>query len=195
MNGFSDISTTPNQPVLGIYVNNGTTESALREVIHGQVHNYENDGLPGPQSQTSITDGSNSWFYDPSTNILYADFGGTLVNGDPNTADISVLYQTHLDTKSKVKVLISLSNSMNDKGVITDNAYFTFTGLTLRASSWGATYSESNNIIYDHCDFKFNGGAGMHFGYSGSSPVAASNNVVQYSRVWMNVHQQLAALQ
>ena len=169
---------TSSTPVLGIYVNSGTAESALREVIHGQVANYESKGLPATQNQSSITDGSDSWYFNPSTNILYADFGGTLGAGSPNSADVSVLFSTHPTGNAKEVILL-------ERGTNYSNDYFTFSGLTVRASSWGGTYSETSHITFDHCDFKFNGGAGIHFGFNTSTPAAF--NTVQYSRVWMNV--------
>ncbi|MGB8293950.1 MAG: right-handed parallel beta-helix repeat-containing protein [Polyangia bacterium] len=167
MAGFSEINAS--QPVLGIYVNNGTTESALREVPHGQLADY-GDGLPPNQTQTGITDGSNKWYFDTRANVLYADFGGTLGSADPKAADISVLFNTH--NKSTAQILVNIYNG---------TSYLSFVGLTIRASSWDGVYAEAaNGIVFDHCDVKFNGGGGIAL-------ESGSGTSVTYSRLWMNV--------
>ena len=174
--GVSQISAS--QPVLGIYVNNGQAESALREVYHGSTNGNPQlytCPLPPTQDQTNITDGSNNWYYDATANTLYADFGGTLGSGDPNEADLSVLFNSHAN--STPQTLFSLDSSQT---------YLNFVGLTLRASSWNGVYSEASYITFDHCDAKFNGGAGIEFEYPGNSG-SVTNNSVTFSRIWMNV--------
>jgi hypothetical protein len=47
-------------------------------------------------------------------------------------------------------------------------------------------YSEASHALFDHCDFKFNGGAGFLFG-TASTDTTVTDNRVTYSRVWMNV--------
>jgi len=168
MHSFPQI--TAKQPVLGIYVNNGSQESALREVIHGQVSGYGGPAgaLPPNQTQANVTDRSNNWYYEPSTATLYADFGGSLASGDPNAADVSVLFNSH--ASGNAQQVINLN---------APNGYFHFVGLTIRAASWGGVYTESQGNSFDHCDFKFNGGAAALFG--------SAQNSVLYSRAWMNV--------
>ena len=169
MAGFSEINAS--QPVLGIYVNDGTTESALREVAHGQLADY-GDGLPPNQTQTGITDGSNKWYFDTRAAVLYADFGGTLGGADPKTADISILFDSH--SKGSTQLLVNLYNGAN---------FLSFVGLTIRASSWDGVYAEAaNGIVFDHCDVKFNGGGGIAL-------ESGSGSTVMYSRIWMNVLQ------
>jgi len=157
---------TKTQPVLGIYVNGTNGESALREVIHGQIAKYASDPLPASQTQADITDNSNSWYFDPTGNVLYADFGGSLGTGDPNQADISILFNTH--GAGNAQPLLTLTNN-----------YLNFVGLTLRASSWSGVFSQGKNISFDQCDIKFNGGGAFSWGGVGNS--------LTNSRVWMNV--------
>ena len=90
--GGTKISST--EPVLGIYVNTGTAEYALREVIHGQVSAYPGESLPPNQTQANIKDKSNNFYFDAGGNTVYADFGGTVGTGDPNSADIPLLYDS-----------------------------------------------------------------------------------------------------
>jgi hypothetical protein len=157
-------------PVLGIYVNGKQGESALREVIHGQVSDY-GDGLPANQTQVDIKDHSNHWYYDATAKILYADFGGSLGTDDPNVADISILYRSHDFGPDGAQTLIYLGQGSD---------YLSFIGLTIRAGSWDGVYSEAIGGTFDHCDVKFNGGGGIDFG-------AGDSNKIIYSRIWMNV--------
>jgi hypothetical protein len=172
--GLSPISAT--EPVLGIYVHGGSTEAALREVAHGQIAAYGSDPIPTGQTQANIQDNSSDWYFDAAGQVLYADFGGTLGSGDPNSADISLLYNSE--------------NGPNGHDIIVflpqGGDYFRFVGLTLRASSWTAVYSEASNNVFDHCDIKFNGGGGIAFGIS-SNDNGVTGNQVLHSRIWMNV--------
>jgi Right handed beta helix region len=164
-------------PILGIYVNSGTSESALREVIHGQVENYGSEPPWPNMTQANIKDNSNNWYFDASGGRIYADFGGTLGTGDPNKADISLIYNSE-NGPSGHEVLISLGPGQS---------YYKFVGLTLRASSWNGVYTETSGITFDHCDIKFNGGASILFGYASGDTAPRTNNTVTNSRVWMNV--------
>ncbi|MCU1281145.1 MAG: Parallel beta-helix repeat protein [bacterium] len=164
---------TPTRPVLGIYVNDGKKEAALKEVIHGQVTPYPNNPLPPNQTQADIKDNSDHWYYDAAAGVLYADFGGTLGAGDPNQADLSILFNS-LDNKQPLLVLTA------------GHSYFSFVGLTIRASSWNGLYSEVSGLTFDHCDIKFNGGGGISFDAGGSDVTVAHNTVVN-TRIWMNV--------
>ena len=158
---------TSAQPVLGVYVNGPNGEFALREVMHGQVDPYPGDPSLPSQTQADIKDNSSDFYYDAANYVLYADFGGSLgVNGDPNTADVSILYKSHDTTPEGALDLGSVD-------------YYTFVGLTLRAGSWGGSGSEGSGFTFDHCDIKFNGGGGLTF--------SGQKNTVKYSRVWMNV--------
>jgi hypothetical protein len=162
--------------VLGIYVNDGKGgEFALRETIHGQVVKYPDQSLPPNENQDNISDGSNKWYFDASGNNVYADFGGTLGDGDPNQADVSVIWDSE-NGPSGHKILIYLAEGHD---------YYTFIGLTVRASSWSGVYTQSNGHTFDHCDFKFNGGAAILFDYSGSQ--LGNGNTVTMSRIWMNI--------
>ncbi|HEY1587519.1 MAG TPA: hypothetical protein VGH63_17600, partial [Polyangia bacterium] len=114
---------TSSTPVLGIYVHSGTTEAALKEVIHGQVTKYPNNSLPPNQTQADIMDGSNNWYFDPAGNTVYADFGGTLGSGDPNSADISILYNSQNAPAGHEPTIVLAQG----------HGYFDFIGLTLRA--------------------------------------------------------------
>jgi hypothetical protein len=171
--GLAKITST--QPVLGVYVNSGTTESALREVYHGQLDSYGSDSMPPKETQANIGDSSNKWYYDATGHVLYADFGGTLGSGDPNGADISILYNSHAN--SSAEPLIELGQGTQ---------YLKFVGLTLRAGSWHGVYSEASNITFDHCDVKFNGGGGIFFAVA-SGDLSVTGNSVTYTRIWMNV--------
>jgi hypothetical protein len=151
--------------VLGVYVNGPQGESALREVIHGQVDKYASDPLPPNETQADIKDNSSDFYFDAAAGTLYADFGGSLGSADPNSADVSILYKSH-DTSAEPLLVVG-------------NDYYDFIGLTLRAGSWNGVYSEANGLTFDHCDIKFNGGAGIAFG--------GRANAVKYSRIWMNV--------
>ncbi len=167
---------TPTVPAMGIYVNNGKGgEYALKEVIHGQVATYPNDSLPPNETQANIADGSNKWFFDKTAQKLYADFGGTLGDGDPNSADVSVIYDSY-NSGHGHENLIYLGQGHD---------YYSFVGLTIRASSWSGVYTESNGHTFDHCDIKFNGGAAILFSYSGSLP--GNGNTVRMSRIWFNI--------
>ncbi|MCU1276636.1 MAG: hypothetical protein JWM53_182 [bacterium] len=166
---------TSKTPVLGIYVNSGKGEYALREVIHGQVAKYPNDSLPPNETQANIADKSNKLYYDASAEKVYADFGGTLGDGDPNGADVSILYDSY-NSGHGHELLIYLAQGHD---------YFKFVGLTIRASSWSGVYTESNGHTFDHCDLKFNGGAAILFSYSGKQ--LGDGNTVRMSRIWMNV--------
>jgi len=160
-------------PVLSIYVNNGKGEFALREVIHGQVTPYSGESLPPNQNQTNLKDNSNNWYFDAGAQIVYADFGGTLGTGDPNAADVSLLYSS----RNNHEPLIVLLKGQN---------FFSFTGLNVRAASWHGLYSESSNNTVDHCDFKFNGGGGVVFATGTGDNTITGNSLIQ-SRIWMNV--------
>lgn len=164
---------TSTRPVLGIYVNSGKTEAALKEVIHGQVTPYPNNPLPPNQTQAELKDNSNHWYFDAGAGVLYADFGGTLGAADPNQADISILFSS-LDNKQPLIVLTA------------QHGYFSFVGLTIRASSWHAMYSEASGITFDHCDIKFNGGGGLSFD-ANSTDVGVAHNSILNTRIWMNV--------
>ncbi len=167
---------TSKTPVLGIYVNDGKGgEYALREVIHGQVVQYPNDPLPPNETQANIADKSNKFYYDASAEKVYADFGGTLGDGDPNAADISILYDSENSGQGH-ELLIYLGQGHD---------YFNFVGLTIRASSWSGVYTQSNGHTFDHCDFKFNGGAAILFSDSGNQ--LGNGNTVRLSRIWMNI--------
>ena len=172
LSSLSDI--TANQPVLGIYVNNAKNEYALYEVIHGQVSSYGGK-LPPNETAADLKDGANKWFYNTSTKVLYADFGGTLGSGDPNTADVSILFNSH-----------AASAAVNVITLTKGHDYINFIGLTIRAASWSGVYTESSWITLDHCDIKFNGGAAVLFG-AAERDVTQGNNIVRYSRIWMNV--------
>ena len=166
----------PSVPVLGIYVNNGTAEAALREVPHGQLSPYGCDTLPPNETQADLKDGSNDWYFDPAAQVLYADFGGTLGAGDPNTADVSILYNSENGPSGHEPLIII--NQGSD--------YLSFIGLTLRAASWTGVYSEASHSTFDHCDAKFNGGAGIEFG-NASGDEGVTGNAVTNTRIWMNV--------
>ncbi|HEY2730957.1 MAG TPA: right-handed parallel beta-helix repeat-containing protein [Polyangia bacterium] len=175
---------TSKQPVLGVYVNSPKGEFALKEVFHtaildnstprGQL--YESSApLPPVETGASIKDGSNKWFFDPAAGVVYADFGGTLGGDDPNAADISLLFDSG-NGPAGHRLLIYLGPGHD---------YFKFVGLSIRASSWSGAYTESNGQVFDHCDFKFNGGAAVLFSHP--SKVTGNGNVVTNSRIWMNV--------
>jgi len=161
-------------PLLGIYVNTGSGEYALKEVAHGQLAAYGSDKLPSGQTQADVTDNSSKWYFDRTNKIVYADFGGTLGAGDPNGADISLLYNSE---PIGHEPLIVLSQG---------HGYFNFVGLTMRAASWHAVYSESSGNSFDRCDLKFNGGGGGVFA-AGSSDLTVGNNRVTNTRIWMTV--------
>jgi hypothetical protein len=158
---------TSDHPVLGIYVNSGTNEFALREVPHGQLDPYGSDPLPPNETQADIKDDSSDFYFDPNAQILYADFGGSLGTRDPNGADISILHRSH-DSTTGTDVLLNFGTG-----------YFSFIGITIRASSWSAVYAPSDGNTFDQCDVKYNGGGAFSLG--------GSNNAVTKSRVWMNV--------
>jgi hypothetical protein len=165
---------TSQTPVLGIYVADGKGgEFALREVIHGQVTKYGSDPLPPNQTQANLVDGGNNYYFDVAAQKLYADFGGTLGGGDPNSADVSVLYDTE---NPGHQILVYLGQGHD---------WFSFIGITFRAGSWSAVYTESSHHSFDHCDFKFNGGTAILFSYSGTE--LGDGNTVKQSRIWMNV--------
>ena len=167
---------TSKTPVMSIYVNDGKGgEFALRETIHGQVAMYPNDSLPPNETQDNIGDGSNKFFYDAGSEKVYADFGGTLGDGDPNTADMSIVWDSY-NSGAGHQLLIYLAKGHD---------YFTFIGLTIRAASWSGVYTESNHHTFDHCDIKFNGGAAILFSYSGTQ--LGDSNTVRFSRIWMNI--------
>ncbi|HVV48114.1 MAG TPA: right-handed parallel beta-helix repeat-containing protein [Polyangia bacterium] len=153
-------------PVLGIYVNGPNGESALKEVIHGQVTKYDSDPLPANQTQANITDNSNNWYFDKSGKVLYADFGGSLGTGDPNQADVSILYNSH--DSGNAEPLLNLASD-----------YLSFIGITVRAASWSGVYLQGNHVSFDQCDVKFSGGGGFSWG--------GDSNSVTRSRIWMNV--------
>ncbi len=163
-------------PVLGVYVNSGKGEYALRETVHGQVRKILDDPLPPAATQQDIKDNSSDFYYDAGANVLYADFGGTLgASGDPNTADISILYNTE-NSGGGHKNLVYFAAGHD---------YMKFVGITFRASSWSAVYTTSHGHTFDHCDFKFNGGAAAFF--DASDGKLGSGNTVRQSRIWMNV--------
>ena len=162
--------------MLGIYVNNGTQESALREVPHGQLAAYGCDTLPAPETQADLKDGQSNWYYDAAAQILYADFGGTLGTADPNAADVSILYNSEGGPAGHEPLFVLPLGSSD----------FSFIGLTLRAGSWGGLYAETSGNTLDHCDVKFNGGGGIAFDATGND-VTVTGNAVTYSRIYMNV--------
>jgi len=177
---------TPNVPVLGIYVNGPKGESALKEVFHTiNVNDSTKRGqlaeayapLPPVETQANIADGSNKWYYDDAAGVVYADFGGSLGGADPNAADVSLLFDS-LNSGAGHRIMIYLGQGHD---------YFKFVGLTIRAASWSGVYTESNGQTFDHCDFKFNGGAAILFSNSPTAP--GNGNVVTNSRVWMNILQ------
>lgn len=149
-------------PVLSVYVNGPNGESALRETNHGQLEACGT--MPPTETQVNISDQSSKWYHDTTAKILYADFGGSLGTGDPNAADVSIVYKSH-DINTEVLL---------DLGV----SYHRFVGLTLRAGSWSGAYSQSPGLSFEHCDVKFNGGAGISLG---------SGATVAFTRMWMNV--------
>jgi hypothetical protein len=163
-------------PVLGIYVNDGKGgEYALRETVHGQLSKYSNQPLPPNEDETNIADGSNKFYFDATANKVYADFGGTLADGDPNSADVSVLYNSE-NSGSGHQLLIYLAEGHD---------YFSFVGLTIRAGSWSGVYAQSSGLTFDHCDIKFNGGAAILFDPGSSSN--GHDNTVRMTRIWMNI--------
>jgi hypothetical protein len=163
-------------PVLGIYVNSGKQEAALREVIHGQVLRYGSEPLPPSLTQTGIVDGSSNWYFDAAAQILYADFGGTLGNdGDPNRADISILYNSERGPSGHEPAFLFWQCD-----------YYNLIGLTVRAGSWTGIYSSSSGIWIDHCDVKFNGGGGIALN-ANPKDINVHGNRVTLTRVWMNV--------
>jgi hypothetical protein len=173
------ITQSMNSPVLGIYVNDGHGhESALREVAHGQLSSYGGalNAKYTNQNEANVTDHSNNWYYNVTTHTITADFGGTLGSGDPNAADISILYESH--GYGNADCLPKLNQGNN---------YINFIGLTFRASSWGGptTVGAAHDLLFDHCDIKFNGGHATSFG--SANGVIGKNITVQYSRAWMNV--------
>src|SRR6185436_4206775 len=101
------------------------------------------------------TDNSSNFCFDGSA--VYADFGGTLGAGDPNDADVSLLYNS-IDSGAGHHNLVYLGQGHD---------YFTFVGITFRASSWSGVFTESHGHVFDRCDFKFNGGAAALFSNSG----------------------------
>jgi hypothetical protein len=167
---------TSNAPVLGIYVHSGSTEAALREVPHGQLTPYPNDPLPPNQTQADLTDNSSNWFFDASAKVLYADFGGTLGSGDPNNADVSILYNSANGSAGHEPLIVLAQGHGN----------FTFVGLTLRAGSWHGSYAETSGNTFDRCDVKFNGGGGIAFDTGQNDPTISGNSVTN-TRIWMNV--------
>jgi hypothetical protein len=162
-------------PVMGIYVNSGSGEYALREVIHGQLSPYPGESLPPNRTQADIADGSNNFYFDRTGQKVYADFGGTLGNADPNAADISLVWDS-ANSGAGHKLLIYLGAGHD---------YLTFIGLTIRAGSWSGIYTESNGHTFDHCDIKFNGGAAILFSSDGRT--VGNGNTLKYSRIWMNI--------
>jgi hypothetical protein len=160
-------------PVLGIYVGSDKGEFALREVLHGQVTQYPGDPLPPNQTQDNITDGSSNFYY--TNNTVYADFGGVLGQGDPNGADVSLIYDSQ-NSGGGHQNLVYLGQGHD---------YFTFVGITFRASSWSGVFTESHGHVFDRCDFKFNGGAAALFSYSGDQ--LGSHITVTKTRIWMNI--------
>lgn len=169
------VITPAKTPMLGIYVNNGVNEFALKEVSHGQLSLFAGDTYPVNQTQTSVTDNTNRWYYDGAANMVYADFGGTLGTQNPNNFDISLLYDTY-NSGAGHYLMMYLDNSHN---------YFSFIGLTMRCGSWSAVFTEASGLTFDHCDIKFNGGTAILFGQSGAK--LATDNKLLYSRLWMNV--------
>jgi hypothetical protein len=151
-------------PVLSVYVNGPRGESALREVAHGQLE--ECGTMPPRETQEEITDGSNKWYQDEAAQTLYADFGGSLGLGDPNEADISILYRSHHIPPGTEQLFDLRQNN------------YRFVGLTLRAASWDGCFTESTGISFEQCDIKFNGGAGV---------AGRSDTALLYNRFWMNV--------
>ena len=114
---------------------------------------------------------------------MYADFGGTLGDGNPNGADISILFDSYASGAGHA-LLIYLGKGHD---------YFKFIGLTIRAGSWSGVYTESNFHTFDHCDIKFNGGAAILFSYSGTG---AGQRQHRAHEPHLDEHpQQLAALQ
>ncbi|HVR02769.1 MAG TPA: right-handed parallel beta-helix repeat-containing protein [Polyangia bacterium] len=182
--GLAEISAK--QPVLGVYVNGPKGEFALKEVFHtillsdstprGQL-SQSFAPLPPVETGADIKDGSNKWYQDTAAGVVYADFGGTLGGDDPNTADISLLFDSE-NGGGGHRLLIYLGPGHD---------YFKFVGLTIRAGSWSGVYTVSNGHTFDHCDFKFNGGAALLFAQTSNAP--GSGNVVTNSRVWMNILQ------
>ena len=164
---------TSSTPVEGIYVRNGDNESALKEVAHGQIAKYGSDPLPPSTNQDGINDMSNEWYFDASGNTLYADFGGTLGAGDPNNADISILYDSGNGPNGH-EILVVLSQD-----------YVSFIGLTIRASSWSGVFAQAGHLTFDHCDVKFNGGGGIFF--DGTTTANTDGNTVTSTRIWRNV--------
>lgn len=164
---------TSTRPVLGVYVHQGDVEAALKEVIHGQVTKYGSEPLPPNETQANIAANSNKWYFDAAGKVLYADFGGTLGDGDPNSADISIIYNS---SGNREPLFVFSGNT----------GYLRFVGLTLRAGSWHGVYSEVSNLSFEHCDVKFNGGGGFLFDAS-SNDLSLTGNSVTFSRVWMNV--------
>jgi Right handed beta helix region len=168
---------TTDNPVLGIYVDNGTDEFALREVLHGQVKPYIKEPVPPNRTGADIKDNSNDWYFDPAAQILYADFGGTLGDKDPNAADISILHKTHSTMRGSQLVFV-LGHG---------HGYFHIIGLTIRAASWSGVYTETSGNTFDHCDVKFNGGGGIQIQPDTAVKMPETDSAITNSRVWMNV--------
>ncbi|HSN21251.1 MAG TPA: hypothetical protein VLS49_11270, partial [Usitatibacter sp.] len=145
---------------IGVVVN----EVALRQVTQGQ------GGSTAPQvGLAGVTSGSGKW-YVSSSNVITADFGTVLGNGDPNQADIVVPNnngaQTHIYWY----------------GV----SYVTFKGLTVRGSGSNGLWGYGSHVTVDSCDIKFNGKAAVSFMVDSASTVNSDNAVI-YSHAYHNV--------
>ena len=139
-------------------------EVALRQVTQGQ------GGSTAPQAGLAgVTSGSGKW-YVSSGNVITADFGTVLGNGDPNQADIVVPNnngaQTHIYWY----------------GV----SYVTFKGLTVRGSGSNGLWGYGSHVTVDSCDIKFNGKAAVSFMVDSASTVNSDNAVI-YSHAYHNV--------
>ncbi|HSN19909.1 MAG TPA: hypothetical protein VLS49_04485, partial [Usitatibacter sp.] len=116
-------------------------EVALRQVTQGQ------GGSTAPQAGLAgVTSGSGKW-YVSSGNVITADFGTVLGNGDPNQADIVVPN----DDGAQQHVYWYGVN------------YVTFKGLTIRGSGSNGLWGYGSHVTVDSCDIKFNGKAAVSF--------------------------------
>lgn len=134
----------------------------LKEVSHGQTALVPEEGPAG------VTSGSGKWYFDPDTQVLHADMGAVLGDGDPNDAD----------------VIVPEFDGAQEHVYWYDAAYLRFYGLTVRGSGaggiWG--YGDSGHVTVEWCNVQFNGKGGVIF-------PAGEGNAVLTSHVYHNVLQ------
>jgi Chondroitinase B len=117
-----------------------------------------------PDALSTVTAGSNLWFYDSAAKAISADFGSL----DPNTSDIVVP-----------------SNVGDQTHVFFYGDDYTFKGLTVRGSGASGIWGYGSHITVERCNLKFNGKAGVVFFANGDH--AANDNAVLYTHVYHNV--------